>query len=72
MFDSSIEVFATHPRLVQVTQDHVVAAPGEQFECFPSARGGFDVVARPPQRDVEEFPQIGFILTACAASTRPS
>jgi hypothetical protein len=62
MFDSSIQVFATHPGHVLVTQDHIVAASGEQFERFTPADRDVNIVPGPPQREVKQLARIRFIL----------
>jgi hypothetical protein len=36
MLYPSIEIPATHPRHAHVTEDHIVALAGEQFEGFPT------------------------------------
>jgi hypothetical protein len=62
VFDSTVEIFTRHPRHVQIGQDDIVAAMGEHLKRFPPALDGIDIVAVPPQCEVEQFPRIGFIL----------
>jgi hypothetical protein len=62
VLDSAVEIFTGHPRHVQVGQDHVVAAMGQQFKRFATTFYGVDVVSVPPQREVKYLSRIGFIL----------
>lgn len=62
VFDPVVQVFAGHPRHVQVGQDDVIAARGEQFKRFLSTAYRVNMVAVQPQHDVKEVPCVGLIV----------
>jgi hypothetical protein len=62
VFDPAVEIFTRHLRHVQIGQDDVVAAVGEQFERFSTTLYGVDLVSVPPQRKFKKFACIRFIL----------
>lgn len=45
VLDASIKVFATHSGHPKITQDNVIAASGEPFECGPSVLRSLYMVA---------------------------